>query len=96
MTLRIYKYQLDLVPMQTIKAALVKAPLNLGWQHNRVAMWALIDDALPLEDRQIAMVGTGHPLPEGVAHGLWHYIGTVDEGAFIWHFFIGDLQGVFK
>lgn len=48
-------------------------------------IWALCDTEAPLENRLIAMFGTGHQAPEGAAD----YIGTfqLHNGEFVFHVF---------
>ena len=52
------------------------------------ALWALVDTDRPKEMRTVCIAGTGHQLPEN-----WGvYLDTVQDGAFVWHFFIPTQQ----
>lgn len=43
-------------------------------------VWALCDEEAAKETRRFAVVGTGHPLPDGAA-----YIDSYDAEPFVWH-----------
>jgi len=45
-------------------------------------VWAIVDTDHPLEPRQFAIHGTGHPIPPGE-----RYVGTAPGPTFVWHLF---------
>jgi hypothetical protein len=47
-------------------------------------LWAEVDTASDVEQRAIDIYGTGHPLPHYM-NEHHHYIGTVQQGGFVWH-----------
>lgn len=55
-------------------------------------LWALVEPDRPREQRQFQVVGTGWELDWSDAKR--EYIGTVQAGTFVWHFF-EVLQGPF-
>lgn len=58
--------------------------LHVGMQDRVITLWALVDpDAEPTR-RLIATVGTGHSAP---APDEATYLGTVMDGAYVWHVF---------
>lgn len=85
---RIFKYQLQLQPSQSLQLPGGAVVLTLQVQHGQACIWALVDDSNPLVTRTFRIVGTGHQLPEGPHY----YVGTyqTDGGAFVWHVF-GEL-----
>lgn len=52
----------------------------LGTAPGTALLWAEVAPAAGPTDRGFRVVGTGHPLPEGVT-----FIGTVQDGPFVWH-----------
>ena len=59
--------------------------VNVGTQLDGfVYLWALVDSSSrPFSVttiRTFVIVGTGHPIPDGV-----EYVGTVQQGPFVWH-----------
>lgn len=62
--------------------------IHVGHQEGTfLRLWAIVDDdmARPTEDRRIAIVGTGHQMPESATPD--NHIATVIEGSFVWHVF---------
>jgi hypothetical protein len=103
MSLRIYKYPLDLTERQSIRMPSGATILSLQVQHGQICLWAVVDPDAPLMDCVFLIVGTGHPLPDEVERvyaesftrhpqgGGGQYIGTVQMagGSFVWHVFTG-------
>jgi hypothetical protein len=54
------------------------------YQRGELCIWAIVDPAAEMEDRQIHIIGTGKPIPDGV-----EYVGTVQDnsGYYVWHVF---------
>lgn len=60
-------------------------PLTLQLQKGMPCAWFEVDDGLMKHDRKVYIVGTGHPLPEGLT-----YLGTFQilDGEMVFHAFI--------
>jgi len=55
-------------------------PRRVAMQSGVLCMWAELDTDVPAKTRRFSVVGTGHPIAEN-----GHYIGTCDDGPFVWH-----------
>lgn len=49
---------------------------------NTLRLWAEVDTSAPHEMRQFAIIGTGHPIPDGAEH-----MATCMAGPFVWHLY---------
>ena len=47
-----------------------------------LSIWALVEPENAKEYRKFCIVGTGHPVPDGLTH-----LGTCQHGPFVWHLF---------
>lgn len=56
--------------------------VRLAMQDNRPTMWALVDDRALRVDRCFTLIGTGSKVQPGA-----RYLGTVDDGPYVWHGF---------
>ena len=83
MSRSIWKYELELVPQQTIDMPQGAEFLCIQEQYASLCLWAIVTPDGEKELRTIALVGTGH----GCAYSKESYIDTVQQGAFVWHFF---------
>ena len=83
---RIFKYQLDIVDEQTLNLPYTAKILSVIEQHNKVVLYAAVDDEHEPHQRLIRIVGTGHPFPD-IEQCV--YLGTVSthDGHLIWHVF---------
>lgn len=80
---KIYKYEIPIEDAPSV-------PMPIGAQVLSVAasggdsllLWALVDTEAPVEDRHLAICGTGHPVREVGA-----FIATVQDSPFVWHVF---------
>jgi hypothetical protein len=80
----IWKFELDVDAEQTIETPQVWEPLHVGYQDNRLVLWAEVDSRSKMVERTIGIRGTGIPLPN--KHWQWLYIGTVQSRhGFVWH-----------
>lgn len=79
---RIYRYE---VPVGGVHAlTLAGTVLHVGCrQEETVEFWVMHSDDAPSRERRFMVVGTGHPLPDG----LWQYHGTAvaPGGRLVWH-----------
>lgn len=81
----IWKYGLEITDRQTLAMPAGAQLLTAQYQHGRLNLWAEVDPSAETEDRTVAIVGTGNPMPEGKAE----YVGTVQAwvGHLVWHVF---------
>lgn len=73
----VYKYPLGEV--QLPKGAKI---LTVSHQNGNFVMWAEVDTEQVLEHRTFEVFGTGWEMP---TYKEMAYIGTMFEGAFVWH-----------
>ncbi len=81
----IHKTVLDLTERQQIMVPILAEMLSVQRQGDSLCLWYRCDPNAQKEARSIAIVGTGQPAP--LLHEAEH-IGTVQDGAFVWHVFI--------
>ena len=79
----IWKFPLELKDLQNISIPEGAEILNCAIQNGGVFLWALVDPSLPLQRREIEMIGTGNEIPEEERR----YISTIIDGALVWHIF---------
>lgn len=79
----IWKFPLELKGLQNISIPEGAEILNCAIQSGAVFLWALVDSSLPLQRREIEMIGTGNQIPEEERR----YISTILDGALVWHIF---------
>lgn len=82
MTLRIYKYALQVCDTQLVMMPAGAKILDFQIQADEWCIWALVDDTVVMAEVTIHVRGTGHPIPEHV-----RYIGTAQQGPYVWHAF---------
>ena len=81
----IHKWVLTRAELQRIEMPAKTELLTVQRQGDKICLWGIVDLLQPPVHRSIMMVGTGWgPYPD---HVLNHYIGTVQEGPLVWHFF---------
>jgi hypothetical protein len=83
----IHKYPLYIADSQTVYMRAGAVVLHVAQQQNDLMLWALVDPSAAFRAREIHVVGTGRPLPEGEME----YLGTVQIAEFVWHVFMGWL-----
>lgn len=82
---KVYKYKIDLSHTQSIMLPLGTLFLSVQLQLGCLTMWCLVSPQEKIESQhQIYIFGTGHEVdcPETSI-----YLGTVQEGNFVWHLF---------
>lgn len=77
----IWKYTLQLTDTQVLKIPLPATPIAAQLQGGALCLWAEVDPESAKANITIAVVGTGHPLPDG------RYISTVQAGPLVWHIY---------
>jgi hypothetical protein len=82
----IYKYQLSITDIQSIKMPQGAEILSIQCQDNSPCVWALVDTDNLKEDRSFLMYGTGNPVDENYKK---KYIGTfmMYSGSLVFHCF---------
>lgn len=81
----IWKYPLEITDRQTLTMPAGAHLLTVQHQHGHLTLWAEVDPAAEPEDRTIAIVGTGNPMPSGTTA----YLATAQAwvGHLVWHVF---------
>jgi hypothetical protein len=66
--------------------------LTVQTQFGEPQLWAEVDTDAPTEQREFAVVGTGHPMPEDPGE----YIGTfqIDDGSLVFHVYASPAASV--
>lgn len=79
----VWKVPLEITSQQRVLIPRGATLLCVQAQHGKPCLWALVDSDRPLEERGIAVLGTGHKLERGI------YVGTfqVLDGDFVGHVF---------
>lgn len=81
----IWKYELEPADRQQVLMPKGAAILCVQKQSGGLCLWAMVDSQEKTEPREIALFGTGNPIdvhPERLK-----YIGTAQQGPFVWHVF---------
>lgn len=78
----IWKYPLEL-GANNLSMPRASSVLSVHRQGESLCMWAIVDENRISVTRKFVVVGTGHPLPDG----LTKFIGTVVIDPFVWHVF---------
>jgi hypothetical protein len=86
MTMRIWKWTLEVTDRQQLPIPGGAKLLTVQVQHGMPQLWALVDEKAPIIHRTIATYGTGNPLPDG---DPGQYVGTyqIRGGALVFHVF---------
>jgi hypothetical protein len=81
----IWKFPVELADRQVVRMPAGAALLTSQYQYGRLNLWAEVDPSADLEDRVIAIVGTGNPMPEAETV----HVATVQQmdGQLVWHVF---------
>lgn len=83
----IYKYQLQITDMQSLKIPANGEILSLQIQHEVPCLWVEVDTNSPDEERNFQFIGTGHPIDPSGAERC--FIGNVqlNAGLLVFHLF---------
>jgi len=84
-------YVIHIVPMP-IGADILHIALD---PTGELCLWAKVESDSSVQNYKIHCIGTG---ADCTSSPYWNYIGTVNEGPFVWHFFAEDVKvrGVYK
>lgn len=80
----IWKWNLNLTDQQTIQMPEGSRPLTVQIQGGDICMWSAVDPLAVKVPFTIIIVGTGNSGPDFSGS---RYIGTVQQGPFVWHVF---------
>jgi len=78
---QIWKFQLTSMEIPMPVGAEICA---FQYQHGVPCVWAIVDPDVMKEVRRFRIFGTGHELP---GPDKCCYVGTVQDGSFVWHLF---------
>ena len=66
--------------------------LSVQKQGDQLVLWAITETMKPEEDWYVYGLGTGWPLLDNIRG---EYLGTVQDGAYVWHFFVDRVHGAY-
>lgn len=87
--MKIFKYPISVRPRQVLIMPSGALLLAVQMQAETACIWAAVDPLNSNVDRIIYTRGTGHDLDERLAGS---YLGTYQEGPFVWHVFDGGIS----
>jgi len=90
MTEQIYKYILEITPIQEVEVPGFNYILHAGEQDGELCLW--VSCCSPDKDTvkiPIHIVGTGHVIPDGLTQES--HIQTVIMDAYVWHIYWGQV-----
>lgn len=76
--MKIFKYEVSVEIEMPVGATI----LSVQMQGGTAQLWALVDPYAGTERRRFAVIGTGWDIPD---HHV--YLGTWQDGPFVWHLF---------
>lgn len=84
----IYKYELEITDVQTIKMPRRACPISVGHQNGKLVVWCGVNTNAAVAEHTFYVVGTGNPMPNDGAY--MEPIGTVQmPNGLVWHVFKG-------
>lgn len=85
--MKIFKYRLALQSGIQIRDLPSEGRLlHVDMQEEALMLWAMVDPQSELKPHKFRVVATGEEVDKNLLH---HHIGTVMDGAFVWHVFGG-------
>lgn len=88
----VYKYPLSGRSFDTVRMPYKAKVLTAMFQGGTLCLWAEVDgDALANTETFVLVVGTGMEFPD-VDMDDYRYVSTVQEGPFVWHVYVEDLD----
>lgn len=82
--MKIYKYVLSKASTQLVHMPINAQIMDIQMQGGNPTMWAMVAPESEMIDVRIDMYATGEPLLDSDSQ----YLATVQDGDFVWHFFI--------
>lgn len=80
----IWKFTFEVEDRISIEAPKGAQILDVQTQYDCPCLWMLVDPLAAKEERHFRIYGTGNPIREFDER---RYIGTFQQGAFVWHLF---------
>ncbi len=84
---KIFKYRLKLEDAQVISLPIGAKVLTVQTQDGVPNMWCQVPIDADSDQRQFAIFGTGHAIPDNTDTTEYRYIGTFQQPPFVWHLF---------
>lgn len=84
MSQRVWKYGLSISGVNVLRMPDGAEPLSVQMQDGVPCLWALVEDDYEATERTFSFAGTGHAIPATL---VTDYIGTIQQGPFVWHLF---------
>lgn len=86
MSMRIYKYKIELIDEPFIVMPANAKILHVDDQHGELFLWAEVDEDATHTPVAFRVYGTGHPLDK--EHSSYTFIGSViDSRNLVWHIY---------
>lgn len=84
MSKSVWKFPVSLEDQFPLEMPEGAQPLSVQMQHGQPCLWALVNPDAPRRSRFFRLVGTGHPVEEGLG-----FVGTfqLNGGALVFHLF---------
>ena len=86
----IYKYKISLLDKQELILPKQAKILSVQVQNGSICIWALVDENLEKEKRQVLIIGTGENIEDDLF--VYTYIGTIQQAPYVWHIFIDKYE----
>lgn len=83
--MKIFKYSVTERDGERVKMPQDARILSIQYQGDQLCIWAVVSPDSRIVNRILQRIGTGWDIPEN----LGNYIGTVQDGPFVWHYFDG-------
>lgn len=83
----IYKYVLEITDEQFVAMPSAAKLLAFQMQSSTPCLWALVDTSNKPSRRRLWIFGTGNPIPIKHSEFAYQYVGTIQQGGFVWHLF---------
>lgn len=87
MTLKIFKYPLNVQTVNTVSAPIVK-PLRVDFQNGTANLWAIVDTDAPDKTFQVLCIGTGQQVHFNINTIDYLNSTIIAEGRLVFHWFI--------
>lgn len=82
----IWKFPLAITDEQPINVPSGFVPLSVQMQNRELCLWAKVKPGKTEKIKTVYVVGTGNPMPSEASDAV--FVGTVQNGPFVWHVFI--------
>lgn len=93
MTLKIFKYPLQVRTENTISAPIVQ-PLHVDFQYGAANLWALVDTDAPDMLYKVLCYGTGHRAQFDITTTKYLNTTIIEDGRLVFHWFFTGTKEV--